>query len=255
MLMSNIIPTLFKVSEGNLLIRLLLAHIASDFILQNKYLVGPKHGLSKKMLVHIAIVFICNLTLSMILSTTIFITLAHWFLDTIKIKLLNKKKNWETNLLFMFQGLHLTTILVVWAIHLGIFAKLIKAMGLTFSNYQFSLILLAYAFVLFPVGQIIKLSTASIIPANSQNNIIDPKIVTDIQKGGKLIGQFERLIILTFVLLNQYEAIGFLITGKSIIRFAEHNVNLKSEYVLVGTMMSYALAIITGVITHILLTL
>jgi hypothetical protein len=41
--------------------------------------------------------------------------------------------------------------------------------------------------------------------------------------------------------------VGFLITGKSIIRFADHNSNLRSEYVLVGTMMSYAIAIITGV--------
>lgn len=255
MLMSNIIPTLFTISEGNLLIRLLFAHIASDFILQNKYLIGPKHWFSKPLLVHMTLVFICNLALSKILSITIFITLTHWLLDAIKIKILNKKKNWETSLLFGFQGLHLGTILVFWANHLSISVNLIKAMGLTFSNYQFSLILLAYAFVLFPVGQIIKLSTATIIPSNSQNNIIDAKIVKDIQKGGKLIGQFERLIILTFVLLKQYEAIGFLITGKSIIRFGEHNVNLKSEYVLVGTMMSYALAIITGVLTHILLTI
>ena len=56
-------------------------------------------------------------------------------------------------------------------------------------------------------------------------------------------------------LLNQYEAIGFLITGKSIIRFAQKDENLKSEYVLVGTMMSYAIAIITGVIINNLLNL
>ena len=76
-----------------------------------------------------------------------------------------------------------------------------------------------------------------------------------VENGGKLIGIFERIIILTLVLLNQYEAIGFLITGKSIIRFADKNSDLKSEYVLVGTMMSYALAILIGVITKWLLAM
>lgn len=58
-------------------------------------------------------------------------------------------------------------------------------------------------------------------------------------RNGYLIGIFERIIILTFVLIHQYEAIGFLITGKSIIRFSSKNEVLKSEYVLLGTMMSY----------------
>ncbi|HWZ22996.1 MAG TPA: hypothetical protein VNW06_10105, partial [Cytophagaceae bacterium] len=71
----------------------------------------------------------------------------------------------------------------------------------------------------------------------------------------KQIGIFERIIILTFVLLGQYEAIGFLITGKSIIRFANKEEHLRSEYVLVGTMMSYAMSIIVGVSINWLLKL
>ena len=71
-----------------------------------------------------------------------------------------------------------------------------------------------------------------------------------LERGGKLIGQFERIIILTFVLLNQYEAIGFLITGKSIILFASNNENLRSEYVLIGTMINYDIIIITGVLLN-----
>jgi len=62
-----------------------------------------------------------------------------------------------------------------------------------------------------------------------------------------LIGQFESIIIITLVLVNHFEAIGFLTIGKSIVRFAVHNSNLRSEYVLVSTMMSYVIAILTGV--------
>jgi len=42
-----------------------------------------------------------------------------------------------------------------------------------------------------------------------------------IKYAGMLIGFFERFIILTLVLLNQYSAIAFIFTAKSIARFEE----------------------------------
>ena len=120
--------------------------------------------------------------------------------------------------------------------------------------------MLAYTWVIYPVGYLIKFATQSIIHINiaQANNTAQPtntNIEANVEHGGKFIGQFERIIILTLVLLNQYEAIGFLITGKSIIRFADHNSNLRSEYVLVGTMMSYVMAILTGVFVNYMLSL
>jgi hypothetical protein len=112
-------------------------------------------------------------------------------------------------------------------------------------------LLLGYIWLIYPTGYLIKFITQSIAHTNSQNTTTQ----ANVEHGGKLIGQFERIIILTLVLFNQYEAIGFLITGKSIIRFADHNSDLRSEYVLVGTMMSYAIAILTGVIINFLLSI
>ena len=43
MLMKNEI-IIFTTEHGSLLIRLLLAHFASDFMLQNKYMVNNKNG-------------------------------------------------------------------------------------------------------------------------------------------------------------------------------------------------------------------
>ncbi len=62
----------------------------------------------------------------------------------------------------------------------------------------------------------------------------------NIESAGFKIGLYERTIIFTLVLIGQYEAIGFLITGKSILRFGDKDKS-HSEYVLVGTMLSYAL--------------
>jgi hypothetical protein len=111
--------------------------------------------------------------------------------------------------------------------------------------------MLAYLWLIYPVGFLIKYASQSITQNTSS---LTTENETNIEHGGKTIGQYERIIILTLVLLNQYEAIGFLITGKSIIRFADHNSNLRSEYVLVGTMMSYAIAILTGVCVNYLLS-
>lgn len=66
---------------------------------------------------------------------------------------------------------------------------------------------------------------------------------------GKLIGYLERCLILIFVLLSQYEAIGFLIAAKSILRFGEASSGTeKSEYVLAGTLLSLAFALLLGIL-------
>jgi len=67
---------------------------------------------------------------------------------------------------------------------------------------------------------------------------------------GKWIGICERILILTFVLMQQYTAIGFLMTAKSILRFSEKEANtqLKTEYVLVGTLVSFATSALIGVL-------
>lgn len=244
---------IFTSIQGNLLIRILIAHFASDFILQNKYIIENKKWISKQMLIHVAIVFITTLILSKSILISTAITITHWLIDSIKIQLLNKQRNWESLLFFLDQIAHLITIIIIWAIYLNSTEKLLVNIQVLLLNNKNSLILLAYIFVVFPASYMIKYLSAKITQVqinDCENEISKSKEIID---GGKLIGQFERLIILTFVLLNQYEAIGFLITGKSIIRFAQKDENLRSEYVLAGTMISYAIAIITGVVINNLL--
>ena len=66
---------------------------------------------------------------------------------------------------------------------------------------------------------------------------------------GELIGWLERGLILVFVIMSQYEAIGFLIAAKSILRFSEASKgDEKSEYVLAGTLLSLAIALCLGIL-------
>ena len=67
---------------------------------------------------------------------------------------------------------------------------------------------------------------------------------------GSLIGDIERWLILVFVLLQRYDAIGLLIAAKSIIRFGDKETT-KTEYVLAGTLMSIFIAVLAGVMVTI----
>ncbi|BAU76768.1 hypothetical protein [Metapseudomonas furukawaii] len=73
-----------------------------------------------------------------------------------------------------------------------------------------------------------------------------------LKNAGALVGYLERSMILTFVLLQQWEAVGFLLTAKSILRFNEvkgANHHARSEYILLGTLLSFSISIGAGLMT------
>jgi hypothetical protein len=66
---------------------------------------------------------------------------------------------------------------------------------------------------------------------------------------GKWIGIAERIIVLILVLQNQYSAIGLLVAAKGIIRFSEKDrQEIKTEYLVIGTLLSIGMAIVTGIL-------
>ena len=72
-------------------------------------------------------------------------------------------------------------------------------------------------------------------------------------EAGRWIGYLERLIILTLVLYGEFSAIGFLVAAKSLLRFGELRGNqdkLQTEYVLVGTLLSFAIAMALGMLVQ-----
>lgn len=66
---------------------------------------------------------------------------------------------------------------------------------------------------------------------------------------GALIGMLERWLILIFVCLQRYDALGLLIAAKSIIRFSEKD-TAKTEYVLAGTLLSIFIAVLAGMMVR-----
>jgi hypothetical protein len=245
----------FTKEQGILLMLLLMAHIAADFIFQTKDMVKLKAPFKIWMLWHILIVFATTFILTQNWKITLLVGVTHWIIDSFKIALqksgpLKDKKN----LLFIGdQLLHFLVIILVWVWNEQLFNGIVKTIQIGFNNYQIILTILSYSFVIWPTAYIIKFATQNLVKQNPQATEQLNTQESDIEHGGKRIGQYERIIILTFVLLGKYEAIGFLITGKSIIRFAQRDEKLKSEYVLVGTMMSYGISILVGALTNWLL--
>jgi len=242
MLMNDL--QLFTETQGALLIKIIIAHLIADFFLQSKEMVQNKKWLSKSMAIHIAIVFVMTLFVTKLFYLSLVISVLHYGIDGLKIELLKRIKS--KSFVFLFdQALHFIIIIACWGYYLDITDLAYQAFFAPLVNYKLSLIVLGYIAVTTPMGYCIGLITKRY--QNKGNN------ETKTDQNGFLIGIFERLIIFSFLLIGEYAAIGFLITGKSIIRFSTKNEDIKSEYVLLGTFMSYAMTIVFGLIIKSLL--
>jgi hypothetical protein len=70
-------------------------------------------------------------------------------------------------------------------------------------------------------------------------------------RSGTRIGLIERFLILTFILIDQFSTIGFLLVAKSVFRFGDLRENRNrqyTEYVLFDTLISFTLAITLGLV-------
>ena len=126
------------------------------------------------------------------------------------------------------------------------------------TNRKFWVYFIAYAMILWPAGILVGKITE---PWRKSSEEV---FSNGLKKAGMWIGCLERLLILTFMLMHYFEAIGFLIAAKSILRYGELNkteekkikstdLQKKSEYILIGTMISFTVGITVGLLANWLL--
>ena len=224
------------------LIKLILSHLLTDFILQPKRWVddrNAKHFGSAKLYLHGCITGVLAWVLvgPQYWLPAIVILVTHILIDGWK----SYRENTITYFL-IDQLLHLLVITGCWYV---IFVKWSDVQtGWQHLNTQTATwkIITAFVFLTAPagilIGQLTKQWRDKIAGAESLAN------------AGKWIGIAERIIILIFVLYSQFAAIGLLVAAKGIIRFNEKDrQEIKTEYLVIGTLMSIGLAIITGLLT------
>ncbi|MFP4367579.1 MAG: DUF3307 domain-containing protein [Bacteroidales bacterium] len=228
-----------------LFLKMLLAHLVGDFMLQPDSWVNDKIKKklrSPKLFIHLGIHAIL-LALVLGFNTTywlgyILIILSHLLIDAAKIWLNNTRPVKE--LFFLDQAAHIAVIALAASIYHPVDVNL---SGLLSVN---NLVLLtSLVFVTFTAAIIVKVSIAQWNP--EQNSDQD----NSLSKAGRFIGILERLFVFIFIITGNWQAIGFLLAAKSVFRFG----NLKeskdrklTEYILIGTLLSFGIAIITGLI-------
>ncbi len=255
--------THFTYGEASILIRLLIAHCIVDFFLQSSAGVQQK----KKNLLrssylwwHVALVtviswlFVFN---NSYWKQIILIGGTHAIIDVLKIWIGKRyeAKNNRANL-WLFVGdqlLHIIIIFIAWLWIINGWQKIALLIGDITTSYQFLLRILAFAIAAGPVSYLVRILTDKWASELEKNEV-------GLKNAGFWIGLLERVLIITFIFIEQYTAIGFLVAAKSILRLIDKpeppriptrpassfNSRKHTEYVLIGTFISFTFALFIG---------
>ena len=68
----------------------------------------------------------------------------------------------------------------------------------------------------------------------------------DSRRAGYLIGSLERILFLIFIVSARYEVAATIFAAKSILRFREGE-RVKTEYLLIGSLLSFLIVVILGI--------
>lgn len=255
-----------------LLIRLILAHLISDFVLQPTKWAKDKDskGFKSSFLYgHVLVTGIVALLLVWdmnYLFPIVILTFIHGLTDGIKGEL-NKRFLHGSSPIYLFvtdQFIHLLTICTIGILitnQSGIFNN---ELMLLLKSQKFWFYLLGYIWITIPIAVIIgKITEGWNNELNASQSIATKGIIKTkedklgLKNAGKWIGIIERILILTFVLNLQFAAIGFMLTAKSVFRFGDlkdGKDHKKTEYIIIGTFLSFMLSILTGIAINYLTT-
>lgn len=232
-----------------ILIKLLCAHLCSDFIFQTDSIYNGKSEKGWKgfryhilhSLIHAvaAYLFISQWT-NWIVPTVIFIS--HLLIDFTKYRL---KKDGLFSFIFD-QTCHLTVIFVLWLLLYGTCDSLQNVFS-TINTTKTWAIITGYILMLRPSSIILSQLLKQWTPSSTSTQ--------GLPNAGQWIGYLERILIMTFILIGSIEGIGFLLAAKSVFRFGELSKTKEiktTEYVLIGTLSSFAIGILIGYLVRFL---
>lgn len=237
-----------------ILLRLLIAHLLSDFVLQTNTINNGRKGYGKDgeseistfakyrfqvfhSVIHSAVSYLLVAQWNNWIIPLV-ILVSHFIVDYIKSE--HMKEN-----IFSFitdQIVHLVIILILWIVMYQD-GSIYMWLENNWTSTSVWAIITAYILVLKPTSIFLNLFIKRWTPTDSSSQ--------SLPNAGKWIGYLERILILTFILTGSIEGVGFLMAAKSIFRFGELSKASEiktTEYVLIGTLASFTIAIIVGFI-------
>ncbi len=227
-----------------ILLKLILAHLLGDFILQPNSWVTAKENKKIKawqLYAHTLIHFVLILLLirqTAFIKWAIMLAVVHLITDIIKLHFQKdqSKRTW----FFIDQVLHFVVIIFIWS-----WSQEMSLIPEFFQNENFLLMITCVYALSQPVSVSIKNIISKWTPDTNSNSL------DSLENAGNYIGILERMFVFAFVVSGNWEAIGFLLAAKSVFRFGdlkESKDRKLTEYVLIGTLISFGIAILVGVI-------
>ena len=228
-----------------IVIKLILAHFIGDFILQPKSWVKEKERLKAKSLklyihgvIHGFLVFMILWDLSNWLLVLLLVAL-HVIIDSVKLYAQNESN--RSTWFFIDQALHIISIFVLWIIFFTPELNILSWL----ENTDIWIYAIAIIFITIVSSIVIRELISNWTIAINQSD------EESLSNAGKYIGMLERILVLIFVVTGHWEGIGFLVAAKSVFRFGdlkESKDRKLTEYILIGTLLSFGMAIATGLI-------
>jgi hypothetical protein len=211
---------------------LFAAHFIADFLLQPDSLVDKKSN-PFYLIIHAAIhAFVSYLLLQNWTEWLVPLLVFVFHLVIDYIKQIKTGGTDSAKVMVIDQALHLAVLLLI-VLFTNLTLPIIYFTGI---GYKAIITLAAFSLIVLGSGHFIGLYMKEIFKENDMPT-------EGLKNGGKLIGQLERILVLILILIGQPLGIGFLVAAKSILRFDESKVQLVAEYVIIGTLLSFTLAI------------
>jgi len=228
-----------------ILLKLILAHFLGDFLLQPTAWVKEKEvkkSKSKYLYAHILIHGVIVLLLLWDFNywlLALLVMISHGVIDVIKLyaQTETNKSNW----FLIDQILHIMSILGLWVL----FLKPEINLNQILSSSEIWIYASALLFITVVSAIVIRELMSSWSATLGDNND------ESLSNAGKYIGMLERLFVFVFVITGNWEGIGFLLAAKSVFRFGdlkESKDRKLTEYILIGTLLSFGIAIGVGML-------
>jgi hypothetical protein len=234
-----------------LLVALLITHLLSDFYWQPMSWVNDRntrHFKAKKLYLHVLVHGITSaviLTLweftfgwqqiSTVLFSTGAIILSHYFID------IAKSYSNKGVVPFLLDQIAHISVIVCLSIYLTDNQSLIKYIVTAVTNPHVLWVMLGYLVILSPSAVFIRMMLERLTANFSSTG--------SLPLAGQSIGMLERVLMLSFILLDQFAGLGFLLAAKSVFRFGDLSASKDkklTEYVMLGTLLSVSVTLCVG---------
>lgn len=224
-----------------------ISHLLGDFYFQTEKIAEAKDKTYKGVVLHCAEYYVAALlvvlpvfSFSMVAAITL-ASLIHFAIDSVKYLLLARKRIKKNGRMFVAdQCAHTLSIFVLAYFmndggcsigHIAIVNRILAVYGCEPE------MLAKWLFVILLLHKPANILIQNLLGAYKPK--AEDEIIRADNRIGRRIGTMERLIMLAFLSVNQYTAMGFVLTAKSIARYDKIAKDEKfAEYYLLGTLVS-----------------